>query len=261
MNIRPEIQHLATPIDEITTHPKNVRQGDVGAISHSLVSHGQYRPIVVQKSTGNILAGNHTYLAAKALGWSSIAATFVDCDDEQALRILLVDNRTTDLATYDNGALIDLLKDLNSTAIGLDGTAFDGNDLDQLITDLQFKDEPEQESPYSQNTRAPIYEIVGECPRFDEMLDKTKYNQLIEQINESEASDELKQFLRFAATRHLVFNYSKVAEMYPHLSEADQELFEHSALIIIDFEQAIELGFAAFESAMQQMAEEALDDE
>jgi len=134
--IRPEIAALAVSIDSIEPHPSNIRQGDIGAICQSLHHHGQYRPIVVQRSTGQILAGNHTYHAARSLGWPEIAATFVECDDDQALRILLVDNRANDLATYDDAALVDLLRQLAATDLGLDGTLFDGDALDQLITDI-----------------------------------------------------------------------------------------------------------------------------
>ena len=49
--------------------------------------------------------------AAKALGWPEIAVTWVDVDEEQAARIVLVDNRTNDLAGYDEAALADLLVD------------------------------------------------------------------------------------------------------------------------------------------------------
>lgn len=137
--IRPEIQSLATPITKLKPHPQNVRQGDVGAISLSLEQHGQYRPIVVQQSTGFILAGNHTYKAAKALKWKDIAATYVDVDDEQALRILLIDNRANDLASYDDSALVEMLKALMDTELKLDGTGFDPSDLDQLLKDLEME--------------------------------------------------------------------------------------------------------------------------
>jgi len=132
-NIRPELKSLATDIKKVHPHPRNVRQGDVGAISQSLDHHGQYRPIVVHKATGNILAGNHTYHAAAALGWTEIACTFVDCDEEQALRILLTDNRANDLASYDDAALVDLLKELATTPDQLAGTMFEPSDLDDLI--------------------------------------------------------------------------------------------------------------------------------
>ena len=133
--IRKEIETLAINIDEVHTHPANVRQGDVGAISESLKAHGQYRPIVYQQSTHRILAGNHTYKAALALGWKQIAATPVICDDEQALRILLADNKANDLATYDEPELIELLKQLADTSDGLLGTLFDEDELDSLIED------------------------------------------------------------------------------------------------------------------------------
>jgi DNA modification methylase len=132
-----KIEHTIVDIDSIETHPKNVRQGDIGAISESLQAHGQYRPIVVDKRTNRILAGNHTWKAAKALGWTEINAGFIETkDDDEALRILLADNRTTDLASYDDSGLAELLKQLADTEIGLEGTAFDGDDLDTLLKDL-----------------------------------------------------------------------------------------------------------------------------
>lgn len=124
-------------IDDVRPHPKNVRQGDIGAICESLQAHGQYRAIVAQRSTGLILAGNHTWKAAKQIGWRDIAVHFIDCDDDQAMRILLADNRANDLASYDDAALAELLKELNATELGLQGTLFDGNDLDELIVKLE----------------------------------------------------------------------------------------------------------------------------
>jgi hypothetical protein len=147
-NIRPEIVSLAVAVDDLREHPENVRQGDVGAISESLTFHGQYRPIVVQRATNYVLAGNHTLKAARSLGWSHVAATFVDCDDDRALRILLVDNRTNDLASYDEPALIDALKRVNETDQGLLGTAFDPSALDEMIAALGLN-EPETNIPSS----------------------------------------------------------------------------------------------------------------
>ena len=136
--IRKELSHLAVDLTDLKPHPENVRQGDVGAITESLKHHGQYRPIVVQKSSGHILAGNHTFKAAKALKWKQIAATYVDCDDEQALRILLMDNRANDLASYDDNALAEMLQALMATDAKLDGTGFDPSDLDELLGQLEL---------------------------------------------------------------------------------------------------------------------------
>lgn len=141
-------------IDDLMPHPANVRQGDVGAISESLRVHGQYRPIVVQRNTRHILAGNHTWRAAKALGWKHIAATILDVDDDQALRILLVDNRSNDIATYDDSGLADLLQQLAATERQLEGTGFDLDDLDLLLSDLG--DFPTAEEPAPASDPQPV---------------------------------------------------------------------------------------------------------
>jgi len=120
------------PIAELRPYPGNPRKGDLGAIKESLVENGLYKPVVVNRRTSEILAGNHTVRAAKELGWSEIAVSYVDVDAEQAARIVLVDNRTNDLAGYDDQALADLLAGLPKLA----GTGYDQDDLDQLLAEL-----------------------------------------------------------------------------------------------------------------------------
>ena len=160
------IEYTTVDINSIEAHPKNVRQGDIGAISESLKAHGQYRPIVVDKRTNRILAGNHTWKAAKALGWQQISAGFIETkDDDEALRILLADNRTTDLASYDDTELANLLKQLAETDEGLLGTAFDGDDLDNLINN--------QNQTYENNEMILLekYEVVIECANENEQTE------------------------------------------------------------------------------------------
>jgi len=133
-----QIEFATIDIGTIEPHPKNVRQGDIGAISESLKAHGQYKPIVVDRRTNQILAGNHTWRAAKSLGWSQIAVGFIETkDDDDATRILLADNRTTDLASYDDAGLADLLKELIASDDGLEGTLFNDEDLNELLVDAQ----------------------------------------------------------------------------------------------------------------------------
>lgn len=248
MQIRESLLSLAQPIDQFKLHPRNVRQGDIGAISESLRAHGQYRAIVVQRGTNHILAGNHTYQAAKALGWKEIAVTYVDCDDDQALRIMLADNRTNDLASYDDDALTGLLKELVSSERGLDDTAYSANDLDELIKSLEpFPDTADSDAvTYSQATKIPQYEIVGEQPTVNELFDNTKSTQLSEDIMKVDMPDDVRDFLLTAASRHIVFNYQKIAEFYPHMPAEVQRLMEQSVLVIIDIDDAIANGFATF---------------
>lgn len=250
--IRKDLEHTTIDIDAVQPHPKNVRHGDIGAISESLKAHGQYRPIVVDKRTNQILAGNHTWKAAKALGWKEISVGFVTTKNEdEATRILLADNRTTDLATYDDSALADLLKELASTDQGLDGTLFDGDALDQLLLDLDREPfDDDKTSKFSQAVKVPQYEIVGEQPKTTELLDQTRAQQLQKQIEQADLPDDVREFLMFATTRHIVFNYQKIAEFYPHQPAEIQELMEKSVLIIIDADDAIANGYATFDSAI-----------
>ena len=127
-----------TPIGELHLLPGNPRQGDIGAVSESMRANGVYQPIIVNKGTHTgrpmeIIAGNHRAQAAKALGHETIPCIILDVDDEQAARIALADNRTSDLADYDNDALVLMLQGLPD----LVGTGYDGDDLDQLLAEIE----------------------------------------------------------------------------------------------------------------------------
>jgi hypothetical protein len=256
-----KIEHTIVDIDSVQAHPKNVRQGDIGAISESLKAHGQYRPIVVDKRTNHILAGNHTWKAAKSLGWTQINAGFIETkNDDEAIRILLADNRTTDLASYDDAELANLLKDLAETDDGLIGTAFDGDALDQLLMDLE--QEPyglDLETKYSQAVNVPQYEIVGDEPQLSELVDRTKAIALQTEILKANLPKNLEEFLLLAAERHLIFNYGKIAEFYPHQTPEVQRLMEQSVLIIIDLNDAIANGYATFRQTIDDLRDEDIE--
>jgi site-specific DNA-methyltransferase (adenine-specific) len=133
-------------INDLRPHPRNARNGDVDAIADSLRMNGQFRPIVVAED-GTILAGNHTYMAAMELGWESIAVVRLPLQPEspEAIRVLLADNRTADLGTYDDGLLLDLLAALDEAEGGLIGTGYDADALDALrkITGHRYGGDPD----------------------------------------------------------------------------------------------------------------------
>jgi len=89
------------------------------------------------------------------------------------------------------------------------------------------------------------------------LCDSTKYNEMVKQINSAKVSDEIKMFLIRAAGRHIVFDYSKIADFYSNSDKAVQDLMEKSALVIIDFDKAIENGFVQLSQAVaDQFSEE-----
>lgn len=121
-------QVASVAISSLEAYPTNPRRGDIEAIAQSLKSHGQYRPIVIQNGTNFILAGNHTYKAAKKLGWKKIKVTYIEVDETTARRIVLADNRLTDLAGYNEPLLKSLLQALPE----LDGTGFTASEVETL---------------------------------------------------------------------------------------------------------------------------------
>ena len=126
-------------VETLKHHPKNPRKGNIESIRESIRVNGFYGALVVQKSTNYVLAGNHRLKAAKAEGITEVPAAFVDVDDETAIKIVLADNRTNDVAEYDDAALAELLASV-SNQYGFDGTGFDEEFLSGLISQMTVPD-------------------------------------------------------------------------------------------------------------------------
>ena len=78
---------------------------------------------------------------------------------------------------------------------------------------------------------------------------------LIKKIKEADITKEQKEFLINSAQRHLVFDYSKIAEYYAHQDKTMQELMEQSALVIIDFNDAIKNGYVELTNTIEEIEE------
>ena len=96
---------------------------------------------------------------------------------------------------------------------------------------------------YSNKVEAPIYQPSHAKPHLMLLCDASKTQALISEIEASSLPEDEKAFLRCAAWRHAVFHYERIADYYAHATPEMQRLMEQSALIIIDFDQAIERGF------------------
>lgn len=118
------------------------------------------------------------------------------------------------------------------------------------------KDYMEGDTKYSRAITIPQYEIKGEKPLIPELYNNKKVVELLNHIKNSNVSEEEKKFLTIAAYRHYVFNYSKIAEYYPHASKEMQELMEESALVIIDIDDAIMGGYVKLSNKLNQLIEE-----
>jgi site-specific DNA-methyltransferase (adenine-specific) len=134
-------------VTQLEPHPDNPRRGDIDAIAASVAENGFFGAVLAQRSTDEhgprILAGEHRWRAAQREGHSQVPVLWITCDDDRARRILLADNRTDDLATYDDRYLADMLAELATTGPGLAGTGFTDTDL----TDLLARIDPTEPDP------------------------------------------------------------------------------------------------------------------
>lgn len=138
---------VMVPVADLENHPDNPRTGDIKGIAESIKSNGWWGVLVAQKSTGYVIVGNHRLRAARLLKMKELPVQYVDVSDPVARRILLADNRYSDLATYDEAALEKLLEAVLSSQASLEGTGYTPNDLDQLIASrgsrkLEATDDP-----------------------------------------------------------------------------------------------------------------------
>ena len=117
------------------------------------------------------------------------------------------------------------------------------------------------EKKYSTKIEAPVYEPKNKKPHILELCNKEKTHRLLRKIDSSNLPVEEKTFLIDAARRHNAFNYEKIADYYAHSSREMQELMEDSALVIIDFEKAIQLGYVKLCEEIKTQYLQEYDDE
>lgn len=111
----------------------------------------------------------------------------------------------------------------------------------------------EVDTKYTNKTQIPHYTPSSEMVNIHSIYKTIKYDELINHIKQSNVSDEEKEFLKLAATRHIIFDYSKIADYYSHASKEMQELMEESALVIIDIDNAIADGYVKLSRRLEKI--------
>lgn len=222
----------------------------VGKVAASIKEFGFKQPIVVD-AEDVIVAGHTRLLAAERLGLAEVPVLVADdLTPAQVKAYRLADNRTGQEATWDTELLSIELEDLAGLDIDLSLTGFDASELLDIGGDGGGDGDA-----YTAAINIPQYEIVGERPEFSELYDETKTEELRAEVRAANLDDDLAAFLLAAAARHTVFDYRKVAEFYPHSSAEVQHLIERSALIIIDFDDAIRDGYVRLSETLDVLRE------
>lgn len=234
-------------VEELIPYENNPRKNDdaVEKVALSISAFGFKVPIVIDAN--NVIVTGHTRLrAAKKLGITMVPCIKADdLTDEQIKAFRLADNKVAEFSQWDEEKLMKELDELGTIDMSLYGFDFPDDE----------EGEEEQDDTYTDKTNIPQYDITGDVPELSELVDEQKTKELLEEIDNSDLAYDEKQFLIKAAQRHLVFNYKKVAEYYAAASEEMQELMEKSALVIIDYNDAIMNGYTKLSEKIQKLME------
>jgi hypothetical protein len=216
-----------------TYNPRQISTKQYKDLKESINKFGLVDPIIVNKCY-TIIGGHQRYKICKDLDYKEIGCIVLDLNKEQEKELNIRLNKNTgefDMDILANEFDIDQLVDWGFKHIDL------GLNIDKL-----------NENPYTDKIEAPKYEASNEKPEIKDLFDMSKTNKLIKKIKDSDIEKSEKDFLIKAAQRHIVFDYSKIADFYVHSNKEVQELMEDSALIIIDFDDAIRQGYVRLNS-------------
>lgn len=226
-------------------NPQSVTEEEFGKLRDSMRRiHGflRTRPLLVEED-GTIKCGNKRFRALVRNGVLVVPADYVrrlsDYTPEEVREFILQDNLQRGDWDVDK-----LLAQYSADELKALGGGFD-----ELIAEFAAKG-AESEFEYSSKIEAPQYNITGDNPELDDLYDTEKADALAKEIDEADVPKKVKAFLKVAAMRHVVFNFRNIAEYYAHADAKVQRLMEKSALVIIDFEDAIRNGFVVVSERM-----------
>ena len=146
------------PLAELSLDPSNVRKHsrrNLDAIKASLRKFGQQKPIVVD-AKGIVLAGNGTLTAAKELGWTEIQIVRTELAGVEATAFAIADNRTAELAEWEEDKRNAVLKSLQDEGVDL---------VDVGYSPEEFKIEAEKEAPQEFAEVDENIETEHQCPK------------------------------------------------------------------------------------------------
>lgn len=238
---------------KLSNNPRTISSEQLGILKESILHNPDYfeaRPLILSDRTGEfvIIAGNQRYEASMQIGLVEVPTVLIrGLTEERETEIMIRDN-------VNNGQWDKELLD----SWNIDCLAEWGADID-LNFNLPTDDE---ESQYTKKIEAPVYEPKrDEQPEECTLIDCAKYDDLMQEIECSCVPSPVKEFLKIAATRHIVFDYGEIAEYYAHASTEVQEMMERSALVIIDFNKAIDNGYTKLKNDIYEIMLEDTSDE
>jgi len=241
-----QLKNNTGQVEGLPKNPRLIRDEKFDKLKKSLEDDPemmQLREVIAYDNNGElvVICGNMRLRALKDLGVKEVPVKVLPTDTpiEKLKAYTIKDNvpfGEHDWSDLANEWDAELLADW-----GIDVPNVDGN----------------KDDTYTKKIEAPLYEPKTEKPETSDLFDTKKHDELVSEINKASGlTDDEKQFLLFAAKRHVVFDYENIAEFYAHSSKDVQELMERSALVIIDYNQAIEDGYVKLSKDLFEQYEE-----
>jgi hypothetical protein len=243
MQIRNRIKELRqVKASELLPNPRNWRRhpaGQADALRGALAEIGYADALIAYETPdGLMLIDGH--LRAETTPDMEVPVLVTDLDEGEANKLLMTLDPLAAMASADT-ATFDALRQMttvDSDALQEMLDAITGGNLKSLEAMQKPPD-----NPYIQTVNIPIYTPTGPQPSIDELRDRQTADKLIDEIRQADLPVDIQQFLLDAAERHVAFNFQNIANYYAHAPANIQALMERSALVIIDYNQAIENGF------------------
>lgn len=222
-------------------NPRNISKKKLEYLKKSIKKNPKMlsvRPIVCDTNY-MILGGNMRYEALKASGSKKIPVLIVEFSDEEKKHFVVQDNHAFGDWDYD-----------------LLAEDYDLDELEKYGLDIKKILDIEDDDTYTNKIQAGYYQPSGRMPEINELTDDRKYQKLVDEIENTDLPEEIKNFLKTGASRHIVFNFEKIADYYCNTEgEKVKKLMEKQCLILIDLEKAIENGYVELTKNILELRE------
>lgn len=237
-------------------NPKRHPEIQILDLIKSIKRFGWGAPLLARPN-GELIAGHGRLEAARRLGLTKVPVRYMNLDPTEAHLLALADNKLTEIGEWDDVLVREILEAAKLEGADLEGLGWSNDDLVALLDSANGDGAGPDgvDDMYTRKITVPIYEPKGPKPHISELVDTTKADQLIDAINRAALPKDVAAFLVHAAQRHTSFHFAKIAEFYAHSSAEVQELMEQSALVIIDFNKAIEHGFVQLSETLGKIAD------
>lgn len=230
-------------------------QEQITEIENSIKEFGFTNPVLVDEN--NIVrAGHGRLMAAANLGIDKVPAIrLIGLNETQLSALVIADNKIALNAGWNYDALKAELNFLDEQGFDLNITGFSDDELGELMEMDEGELDLSEDNPYTDKIEGIHYEPSEQAPDLSDVYDTTRYDELIANIEKAHIPDDIKYFLRLSAARHIRFNYEMVADYYAHAEGYIQELMEESALVIVDYDNAVENGYVKLNGELSEQFE------